>query len=284
MSDPLELCWFCKKEPASVDSSITTPLYKKIDNRAETKEVVVPRCSSCERVHKELGAGKYIMSDWGALLVLILSIAPTIIYGYRPGAKLGWGILIFILSLIIAVILYALISILLKLTKSSTSMEARAYDYPACKALLKEGWSFKYPKLVEQRAPKVDVKTLESKKDIDGLIAALETRDMNIRRKAINALGRIGNEKAIMPLINALHTEVAFAVKIDAVKALGNLGDERAIQPLTRALESEYTTAGGFSDMADLARQAAKARQNIDNYKQAIKDALEKIRARIAKE
>lgn len=279
MSNSTEICWFCKTEAASAKNSVTVKLYKELNAKVETKEIIIPRCDNCERTLSESPEKSF--PEWGVWLAFIISIIFTIVYGYSEEAKIGWAALICVSSFIGLLIPMAIVTFIVGFKRFHVE---QAKEYPAVMELLNEGWIYKLPKDKRQRVPKVNVRVMENRKDIDGLLAALKTRDANIRRKAINALGRIGDERAIMPLINALNTEVAFAVKIDAVKALGNLGDERAIQPLTRALESEYTTAGGFSDMADLARQAVKARQNIDVYKQAIKDALEKIRVRIAKE
>jgi HEAT repeat protein len=115
-----------------------------------------------------------------------------------------------------------------------------------------------------------DVQKLKGKRDVDGLLKALEyekvpnvraaaalalgelrdTRAVNaliaslkdtkapVRKNAATALGKIGNESAVEQLILALQDE-NFTVSTAAATALGEIGDERATEPLMAAMEAE---------------------------------------------
>ena len=51
------------------------------------------------------------------------------------------------------------------------------------------------------------------------------------RRAAAEALGQLGDKRAVEPLIAALQDDVE-NVRQAAAEALGQLGDERAVEPL----------------------------------------------------
>jgi HEAT repeat protein len=49
-----------------------------------------------------------------------------------------------------------------------------------------------------------NIKKMKANKDIEGLIEALEHKDLAVRRCAAEALGKIGDARAVEPLIRAL--------------------------------------------------------------------------------
>lgn len=69
----------------------------------------------------------------------------------------------------------------------------------------------------------------------DPLIELLEDSDWKVRGAAAWALGRIGNKKAVEPLIKSLLEDENGFVRSGAANALGNLEDERAVKPLQKA-------------------------------------------------
>ncbi|HDZ76666.1 MAG TPA: HEAT repeat domain-containing protein, partial [Candidatus Omnitrophica bacterium] len=69
-------------------------------------------------------------------------------------------------------------------------------------------------------------------------IADLESGYEGARNSAIQALGKIGDSRAVEPLIEALKDEYRF-VRDSAIQALGKIGDSRAVEPLIEALEDE---------------------------------------------
>jgi len=71
------------------------------------------------------------------------------------------------------------------------------------------------------------------------LLAALKSEDGNIRRLAASALGKIGDERAVQPLLDLLAVETKPQVRQYAVKALGKIGSAQAIPVLTRIAGDE---------------------------------------------
>ncbi|GAI34793.1 unnamed protein product, partial [marine sediment metagenome] len=50
----------------------------------------------------------------------------------------------------------------------------------------------------------MNIEKMQAKKDVQGLIKALNHRKENVRREAVIALGNIGDARAVKPLIQAL--------------------------------------------------------------------------------
>ena len=71
---------------------------------------------------------------------------------------------------------------------------------------------------------------------IDLLIGNLKATESDVRGSAADALGSLGSEKAIEPLIEALTTDTESDVRWRAADALGSIGSEKAIEPLIQAL------------------------------------------------
>ena len=89
--------------------------------------------------------------------------------------------------------------------------------------------------------PKVE--TLKARKDIKGLIKALRYRkDEGVRQAAAEVLGKIGDPRAVEPLIAALK-DAEWIVREAAAKALGKIGDTRAVEPLIAALKDQNSWA-----------------------------------------
>jgi HEAT repeat protein len=72
---------------------------------------------------------------------------------------------------------------------------------------------------------------------VKALIAALGHADGQVRVSAAEALGEIGDRRAVRPLIRALKDEYYSTVRSEAAEALAKIGDTRAIEPLMAALE-----------------------------------------------
>lgn len=83
-----------------------------------------------------------------------------------------------------------------------------------------------------------NIKRLEAKSDVDGLIEALRHKNSEIRHGAAGALGRIGGQPAVAPLVVALK-DSSTKVRLSAIKALGNLQDDEALDPLLSQLADE---------------------------------------------
>ncbi len=68
----------------------------------------------------------------------------------------------------------------------------------------------------------------DNQKVIDTLIEAADDSEIEVREKAILALGRPGDEKAVPFLIGKLHDR-SFAIKRSAIQSLGLIRDKRAV-------------------------------------------------------
>ena len=89
--------------------------------------------------------------------------------------------------------------------------------------------------------PNVD--ELKAERNVEGLIKALKRDEwLNVRKGAIEALGKIG-EPATEPLIGALKDE-SRDVRLTAAWALGYIGDEEAVKPLVHAQKDEDPSVG----------------------------------------
>lgn len=87
---------------------------------------------------------------------------------------------------------------------------------------------------------KPNIKRMEKKKNIKGLLKALEHDITSIQEEAAKALGRIGDASAVEPLIKLLNPKKQISRLISirgfAVDVLGDIGDARAVEPLIESL------------------------------------------------
>jgi HEAT repeat protein len=88
-----------------------------------------------------------------------------------------------------------------------------------------------------------DIDDLEKQKDVEGLIRALKNENYLIRKEATRSLKKVGDERAVKSLIEALKYEswedaytVLISVRESAADALGIIGDKRALNPLIQSL------------------------------------------------
>ncbi len=86
-----------------------------------------------------------------------------------------------------------------------------------------------------------DIEKLKARGNVEGLIKALHYRKASVHMAAVEALGNIGDVRAVEPLISALKDkDWGWGVREGAAEALGNIGDVRAVEPLVAALKDEY--------------------------------------------
>ena len=99
-----------------------------------------------------------------------------------------------------------------------------------------------------------DVVKMEARRNIGGLIKALGYRHdkgREVAQTAAEALGKIGDPRAVEALITALKDEsVSDNVRQAAGEALGKIGDARAVEPLIAILKN------GSSDVRQAAAEA----------------------------
>jgi HEAT repeat protein len=73
---------------------------------------------------------------------------------------------------------------------------------------------------------------------VEPLLIALMDKDLSVRMAAAEVLGRIGDLRAVEPLIAVLNDNRYDDVCKVAMAALGKIGDSRALEPLLAALKS----------------------------------------------
>jgi len=77
---------------------------------------------------------------------------------------------------------------------------------------------------------------LGDKRAVKGLVGILTDPDRQVRLEAIAALGKLGDQSATQPLLKACLPEQESIIRIYAIRALGNLGNPDALRTLTNAL------------------------------------------------
>jgi len=82
-----------------------------------------------------------------------------------------------------------------------------------------------------------NIKKMEAKRDVEGLVKALKTKNEDVRRLAAAALGNIGDVKAVEYLIEALKNE-EWSIQNIAAKSLYKIG-EPSVESLIEALKDE---------------------------------------------
>ncbi len=75
------------------------------------------------------------------------------------------------------------------------------------------------------------------------VIVTNSTEDIIVRGRAALMLGKLGDVRAVDPLIEAL-SDSGYQTRLHAAEALGKIGDRRAIKALLRVVESDRDTVG----------------------------------------
>jgi len=99
---------------------------------------------------------------------------------------------------------------------------------------------FKNGTATERRKAAIALGRIGDVKAVEPLITALKSKDedQTVRLLATRALGKITDVRAIDPLIEALSDENE-EIRMMAAEALGKLGDAQAVEPLVEALQDE---------------------------------------------
>lgn len=96
---------------------------------------------------------------------------------------------------------------------------------------------------------KPNIEKMKAKKDVKGLLKALQYKEASVRAEAAKSLAEIGDERAVEPLIHALKDEDWMVVG-EAASALAAIGDTRAVEPLIQALKTEELMVRGVAALA----------------------------------
>lgn len=110
---------------------------------------------------------------------------------------------------------------------------------------------------------------------VEPLCKALRNKDENVRRLAAEALGRLGDKRAVLPLCAALEGSTRHA----AARALGRIGDPRAVEPLCQVLRE---TAWTFDNTAAQALAEIGDRRAVEPLCLALQDTSMQGREGIA--
>jgi HEAT repeat protein len=122
-----------------------------------------------------------------------------------------------------------------------------------------------------------DVTKLSAKRDIKGLIRALNyQKDGGVRRAATEALGRMGAD-AVEPLVASLEDGAQAGVHASAAQALGEIGDARAVEPLIAALKEENAKVAAADALGQIGDPRA-----VEPLIAALKDLSGSTRGNIA--
>jgi HEAT repeat protein len=119
---------------------------------------------------------------------------------------------------------------------------------------------------------------------IPPLIVLMESGNMRARNAATIALGRLGDHRAVKPLINQLTDEPEAYLRRQAAWALGVLGDRSAVPPLITSLKDDHEdvrhyAAEALGDIGD-SRAIEPLRRTLrdkDWVRQAAAQALKNI-------
>ena len=120
--------------------------------------------------------------------------------------------------------------------------------------------------------------SLVSAKDVKLLKELLKDEDAEVRRRAAEALGKIGDRRAVELLIEALRDGNPM-VRIAAAEALGKIGDKRAVEPLIEALKDENA---GVREAAAWALGEIGDKRAVEPLIEALKDEDEWVRLKAA--
>ena len=111
------------------------------------------------------------------------------------------------------------------------------------------------------------------------LLAALRDEDRFVRSSAAEALGEIGDVRAVEPLVAALKDKESL-VRASAAKALGEIGDVRAVEPLVAAALSPDIFRG---EEAEALRRIGGA-QAMESLALALKNKDARVRKRAVRQ
>jgi HEAT repeat protein len=92
---------------------------------------------------------------------------------------------------------------------------------------------------VEPPLQEEDIKNVEDRGDVKGLISLPKHRDIKLRSAAAEALCKVGNEQAVTSLIETLLKDEEWVVRRYAAEALGNIGTPQVVEPLTIAFNND---------------------------------------------
>lgn len=128
---------------------------------------------------------------------------------------------------------------------------------------------------------------MKKKKNVEGFIKALRSKDQDVQWEATETLVDIG-EAAVEPLIQCLNEKFRMA-RLQAAWALWNIGDARAVEPLIRSLNDKFVGVrnqaviglGEIGDASAVKPLIQTSKKDKDSrIREEAKIALDKIKAK----
>ena len=119
------------------------------------------------------------------------------------------------------------------------------------------------------------IRGMEARRDIKGLAKALKyRREPSARAEAARALGTIGDQRSVDPLVHSLR-DPDREVRFTAAESLGRIGDARAVRQLSEALTDNdwYVRLHAATALGDIGNAGA-----VEPLIQALKDAEKAVR------
>lgn len=117
---------------------------------------------------------------------------------------------------------------------------------------------------------------IKDKRAFEPLLIGLEDKDSFVRKRTAEALGRIGDLRALPYLINLLKDDDEF-VKIYAIIALGDLKDIRAI----RLLEDLLLMKTSSISIKEFIKEAIDSIKTSDSYMEHIKGLQKELKTKM---
>ena len=114
---------------------------------------------------------------------------------------------------------------------------------------------------------------------IDLLVEQINSSDLEIKRAAITALGRLGYKLATNPLVKALQTEPD--LQIETANALARIGDEAALDPLLEMIgasdsATRQAVVGALNSIGS-ARMPERIRELLHDKRPLVRESAAKI-------
>lgn len=111
-------------------------------------------------------------------------------------------------------------------------------------------------------------------KAVEFLIPLLKDKSSWVRGKAANGLGKIGDQRATNPLVEALADRESI---YDVAKALADIGDSAAVKPLTKALKRKKLAPCDKSAITDALVKLGVETEGVEGVKSNERKRISKL-------
>jgi HEAT repeat protein len=120
---------------------------------------------------------------------------------------------------------------------------------------------------------------------VEPLIAALSDEDLGVRQCATDALGKIGDPRAVEPLINSALLDESLSVRERAARALGKIGEPTVESSIVALSDTDWDVRldaaevlGKIGDPRAIPALEKAINDSHENVRDKAKEALAKIK------